>query len=126
MLLATSHPRKVVEVVGTDQRHVVYAFPAWAVVLVYVVVLGILIVGVLAVSRAAKRMSKPARIVVALVVVWTIVGATAVFLDAYRPAGDWGGSAVEGLFVVLYGLIAAGIVWAVDRAAKRCRATSPA
>jgi hypothetical protein len=45
-------------------------------------------------------------------------------LDAYRPTGDWGGGIFEGSFIVLYGLVAAGIVWAVDKAAKRLRASS--
>ena len=47
------------------------------------------------------------------------------FLDAYRPTGDWRGGLVEVAFVVLYGLVAAGIVWTVEKAAKRFRATSP-
>jgi hypothetical protein len=70
-------------------------------------------------------MSQAGRIVVGLVAVWTIAGAAVTFLDAYRPARDWGGSVAEASFVVLYGLVAAGIILAVDRTAKRFRASSP-
>jgi len=127
MLLATP-PHKVVVVTGSDRAHLahVHAFlPLWAVALVYLAILGLLIAGVMALARDARRMSRPGRIIVGLIAAWTIVGAIVVVLDAYRPTGDWGGSAVEGLFVLLYGLVAAGIVWAVDRVATRLRATSP-
>jgi hypothetical protein len=33
---------------------------------------------------------------------------------------------VEASFAVMYGLVISGIVWAVDKAAKRLRAGSPA
>jgi hypothetical protein len=69
-------------------------------------------------------MSKPARVVVALVAVWTTAGSILVLLDLYRPTGDWRGSLVSACFVVLYGLVAAGVVWAIDKTAKRLRTTS--
>jgi hypothetical protein len=126
MLLATSRPHKVLDFTGTDtlHGHVVYASPFWAVVLVYVAILGLLITGVWVMARAARRMSRPGRIVVGLIAVYALVGAVVAFLDAYRPTGDWRGGIVEGSFIVLYGLVAAGIVWAVDKAAKRLRASS--
>ena len=91
----------------------------------YVAILGVLVAGVWVMARAAKQISKRGRIVVALVAVSTLGAAVPVFLDAYRPTGDWRGGLVEVAFVVLYGLVAAGIVWAVERAAKRLRAISP-
>jgi Na+/melibiose symporter-like transporter len=107
------------------QLHVVHAFPGWASALLLVAIVGILIAGVSVVARAAKRMSRPGRIVVGLVAVWTVGAAITVFVDADRPTGDWRGGVVAGSFVVLYGLVAAGIVWVVDKAAKRLRSPSP-
>jgi hypothetical protein len=126
MLLATSHPHKVLDFTGTDilHGHVVYAFPLWAVLLVCVAILSLLITGVWVMARAARRMSRPGRIVVGLIAVYALVGAVVAFLDAYRPADDWRGGIFEASFIVLYGLVAAGIVWAVDKAAKRLRASS--
>jgi len=111
---------------GTDHGHLVHAFPGWAVALVYLAILGILIAWGTAMARAAKHMSKPARIAVGLVAVWTVAFAIVAFLDGYRPTGDWGGALVEAAFVVLYGLVAATVVWAVDKTAKRFWAGSPA
>ena len=126
ILLATSHPHKQGgEVTLTAHGHLVRAFPGWAVALVYVAILGVLVAGVWVMARATKQMSMPGRIVVGLVAVWTLGAAVPVFLDAYRPTGDWRGGLVEVAFVVLYGLVAAGIVWAVEKAAKRFRATAP-
>jgi hypothetical protein len=126
MLLAISHPHKLGgEVTLTAHGHLVHAFPGWAVALVYIAILGVLVVGVRVMARAAKQMSKPGRIVVEVAAVWASVFAIVAFLDAYRPTGDWRGGLVEVAFVVLYGLVAAGIVWTVEKAAKRFRATSP-
>ena len=108
------------------QLRVVHAFPGWAVALVYVAVLGVLLAGVVFIARAATRMSRPGRLVVGLVAVWTIGVSIVVFLDAYRPTGDWRGGLIEVAFVVLYGLLAAGVVWAVDKTARWFRASSPA
>jgi hypothetical protein len=126
-VVRTVSSHKVLVVTGTDQAHLAHVhalLPLWAVAVVYLAILGLLIAGVLVMARAAKRMSRPGRIIVGLIAAWTIVGAIAVFLDAYRPTGDWGGSAVQGLFLVLYGLFAAGIVWVFDSAARRLRTTS--
>jgi len=68
-------------------------------------------------------MSKPGKIVVGLVAVWTGIFAVVAFLDAYRPTGDWRGGVFEGSFTVIYGLVAAGIVWGVDKTARRIRTT---
>ena len=128
MALASSHPQRLERTVSgtsTAQLHSVHAFPGWAVALVYVAILGILTAGVWVIARAAKRMSRPGRIVVGLVTVWTIGVSIVVFLDTYRPTGDWRGGLVTVAFVVLYGLVAAGIVWAVDKTASRFRASSP-
>jgi hypothetical protein len=128
MVLATSHRHRLVNFSGTSTArvHLVHAFlPGWAVALVYVAILGILIAGVTVMARAAGRMSRPGRIVVGLVAVWTIGVSIVVFLDAYRPTGDWRGGFVEVAFVVLYGLVAAGVVWAVDKTARRLRTSSP-
>jgi hypothetical protein len=92
---------------------------------VYVAVLSGLVAGVWVMARAAKRMSKPGKVVVGIVAVWTLVASVPVFLDAYRPTGDWRGGLFEVAFVVLYGLVAAGIVWAVDKTARRFRASAP-
>jgi hypothetical protein len=124
MLLAASHPSRVDSVTGVGNGHVVYAFPGWALALAAVVILGLLTAGVWVMARAAKRMSRAGRVVVGLVAVWTVGFAIVAFLDAYRPTGDWRGGVVEGSFAVLYGLVAAGVVWAVDRASKRLRAGS--
>jgi hypothetical protein len=123
VLLAASSPRKVIVLSGRFSHALV---PTWAVVLVYVAVLAVLIAGVVLIARAAPRMTKPGRILVGIVAAWTIIGAIAVFLDAYRPTGDWGGSIVESGFAVLYGLVAAGIVLAIDKIARRFRAASVA
>jgi FtsH-binding integral membrane protein len=127
MVAATSHLHRLGGTgTGTFQVHLVNASPVWAVVLVYVAILGILFAGVWVVARAVRRMSKPARIVVGLVAVWTLVVGVVVFLDAYRPTGDWLGGLVSVAFVVLYGLVAAGIVWVVDATVRRFRAPSVA
>jgi hypothetical protein len=107
------------------QLHEHHLIPGWAAALLIIAYLVILIAGVRVVAHAATRMSRLGRIVVGLVAVWTIGGAIATFLDAYRPTGDLGGSFVEASFIVLYGLVAAGIVLAVDKTAKRFRTTSP-
>lgn len=114
------------EATFTAHVHLVYAFPAWALALVYVAIFGSLIAGVWVMARAARRMSRPGRIVLGLVAAWTSVVAVVVFRDTYRPYGDWRGGLVSVAFVVLYGVAAAGVVWAVDRAARRFRASSPA
>jgi hypothetical protein len=126
MLLATSHPHKMLDLTGTDtvHGHVVYAFPIWAAVLVYVAILSLLFTGVWVMAGAARRMSRPGRIVTGLIAVYVLFGAFVAFVDAYRPTGDWRGGIFEGSFIVLYGLVAAGLVWAVDKAAKRLRAHS--
>ena len=126
MVSATSrHDRVVRGFSGTDHVRLVHAFPGWAVALVYLAILGILFAWGTGMARAATRMSRPAKIVVGLVAVWTVAFAIVAFLDGYRPTGDWGGSLVEAAFAVLYGLVAATIVWAVDKTAKRIWAGSP-
>ena len=128
MVLATAHPHKLYSTGGTDHLHLVNAAPAWASALLIVATLGfvgLVIAGVWVMACAAKRMSRPAKISVGLVAVWTTVFAMVAFLDAYRPNGDWRGGVVEASLAVLYGLVGSGIVWAVDRAAKRLRPSSP-
>lgn len=88
--------------------------------------LGLVIAGIWVMACAARRMSRPGQIVVGLVAVYALAGAVVAFLDGYRPTGDWRGGVVEGAFIVLYGLVATGIVWAVDKAATRFRTSSPA
>jgi hypothetical protein len=127
MAVAASHPHRLGgEDTLTAHGHVIYAFPGWALALLYLAILGSLSAGVWVLARAARRMSRPGRIVVGLVAAWTSVVAVVVFLDTDRPYGDWRGGLASVAFVVLYGLIAAGIVWAVDRTARRLRASSPA
>ena len=89
--------------------------PAWAWALLVLEYLGLLIVGVVVVVRATRRMSRPATIVVGVLGVWTIAGTIAVFLDLDR-SGDWRGGALSSSFVVVYGVVGAGVVWAIDRA----------
>jgi len=128
MVQATAHPYKLYSTGGTDHLHLVNAAPAWASALLIVATLGfvgLVIAGVWVMARAAKRMSRPAKIAVGFVAVWTTVFAMVAFLDAYRPSGDWRGGVVEASFAVLYGLVGSGVVWAVDKAAKRLRLSSP-
>jgi hypothetical protein len=125
MVVAASHPHKLV-LLGTAHGHFVHALlPGWVVVLVYAALLAILVAGVWVVSRAAKRMTRPGRIIVAVIALWTIWDAVVVFLDAYRPTGDWGGGIVEAAFIVVYGLVAAVIVLGVDKGVRRFRAAAP-
>jgi hypothetical protein len=127
VLLAVSSPKKVVVLSGTWHARFSHALvPMWVVVLVYGAIVALLIAAVVLIVRAAPRMTKPGRIIVAIVGAWTIVAAIGVFLDAYRPTGDWGGSIVESGFVVVYGLVAAGVVLAIDKVVRRIRATSMA
>ena len=93
--------------------------------LLYVAILAAVIGGVVLIARAATRMSRPARIIVAVIAMWTIFDAIGAFLNGYQPNGDWVGGLWASAFEVLYGLIAAGIVLAVDTVVKRRRATSP-
>jgi hypothetical protein len=58
---------------------------------------------------------------VAVLAVWTSVGATAVFLDDVRHGGDWGGGITQSAFIVLYGLIGCAVVWAVDWTVRKLR-----
>jgi len=127
IVLAASHSRTITTS-GTDNLvplHEHAVLPGWASALLLLAYLVILIAGVRLMARTAKRMSKPGRIVVGLVAVWASAFAIVAFLDAYRPTGDWRGGAVEASFAVVYGLVAAGIVWAVDTTAKRFRPSSP-
>lgn len=125
MALATSHPHGVYSSGGTDHLRLVHTVPGWASALAIAAILGLLVAGVWFMARAARRMSRAGQIVAGLVAVYTFVGTVVAFLDAYRPTGDWRGALVEGAFLVLYGLVAAGIVWAVDKGAKRFRARAP-
>jgi len=130
-MLAASHSRTITPSGPTDwvplhQVHENALLPGWASALLILAYFVILVAGVWVIARAAKRMSKPGRIAVGLVAVWTIGGATVTSLDAYRPTGDWRGSVVAASFVVLYGLVAAGIVWGVEKTSKRFRTSSPA
>lgn len=128
MVLATAHLHRLYSTGGTDHLHLVNAAPAWASALLIVATIGfvgLVIAGVWVVARAARRMSRPGKIAVGLVGLWTTVFAMVAFLDAYRPNGDWRGGVVEASFAVLYGLVGSGIVWALDKAAKRLRPSSP-
>lgn len=125
MVLARSHPHSWVQI-GTVHGTVHRFLPIWAIALIYTAYFGIVITGVVVIARATTRMTRPGRIVVWLIASWASVGAIAAFLDAYRPAGDWLGGALEGSFIVLYGLVASAIVWAVDRGVRHFRATAPA
>jgi hypothetical protein len=117
VLLAASGTEKVT--VLTEHALV----PMWAVVLVYVALLAVLITAIVLISRAATRMTKPGRIIVGIVAVWTIFAAIAVFI-ASRPTGDWVGGFVESGFVVVYGVVAAAIVLAIDKVVRLFRAAS--
>ena len=125
MLLAASSPKKVTVFSGTLHAQYSHAFlPTWAVGLAYSAISVLLITAIVLIARATRRMSTPGRIIVGVVAAWTIFSAIAVFLDAYRPTGDWGGSIVESGFVVVYGLVAAGLVLAIDKGVRRLRAAS--
>lgn len=125
MVLAMSHAHHSVQI-GLAHGHLVHLLPAWAVALVYAAYLAIVITAVVAMARATTRMSRPGRIFAWLIAAWAIAAAIAVFVDAYRPTGDWKGGALEASFVVVYGLVASGIVWVVDTGVRRFRAPSTA
>ena len=127
-MLAASHSHTITRPGPTDwvplhEVHEHALLPGWAWALLIVAYLVILSTGVWVTACAAKRMSKPGKIVVGLVAVWTGIFAVVAFLDAYRPTGDWRGGVFEGSFTVIYGLVAAGIVWGVDKTARRIRTT---
>jgi hypothetical protein len=114
---AASHPRTLANF-GTDhvvQLHEHALLPGRAWTLLVAAYLVVLIAGIRIAIRGAKGMSRPGRIVVVLVAVWTIGGAVVGFVDVYTPTGDWRGGVVEASFAALYGLVAAGIVWAVEQ-----------
>ena len=128
MVLATAHPHKLYSTGGSAHLHLVSSTSAWWSPLLLVAILGfvgLVIAGVWTIARAAKRMSRPAKIAVGLVAVWTTVFAIVAFLGAFRPRDDWRGGVLEASFAVAYGLVGSGIVWAVDKAAKRLRLSSP-
>lgn len=122
MLVAASHPHEWLVLHG----HVIHGLlPRWVVVPGYVALLAMLVTGVWFVARAAKRMTRPGRIIVAVIALWTAVAAVVAFLDGYRPTGAWGGGTFEAAFMVVYGLVAAAVVLGVDKSVRRFRAAAP-
>lgn len=105
-------------------RGVIHALlVGWRWLPAFTVVLGLVFiaVGVVLVARVRKNLSRPGRIVVAVITVWTAVVATVVFLDDVRHWGDWGGGGFQAGFIVLYGLVGCAIVWAVDTGVRTLR-----
>jgi hypothetical protein len=89
------------------------------IVLVLVALVAAEAAGVVYVVRRTPRLTRPARFLVVIVGVWTILAAGTVFVQDLRPAHDWGGALVSGFFIVLYGLIGCGVVLLVDAFVKR-------
>lgn len=77
--------------------------------------------GVLIVVRWNRRLTRPGRVLVGIVSLWTIVVAAAVFVQELRPGDDWGGALVSTAFIVLYGLIGCGVVFLADPFARQFR-----
>ncbi len=102
--------------------------PGWVrplVIFAIVVYLGLLVAGVAFVVRASGRLGRAGKIAVGIVGLWTVVGTVAAFLDLYRGS-DLAGSALSSSFIVVYGLVGAGVVLATDWTARRLRRRPPA
>ncbi len=102
--------------------------PGWVrplVIFAIVVYLGLLVAGIAFVARASSGLGRAGKIAVGIVGLWTVVGAVAAFLDLYHGS-DWAGSALSSSFIVVYGLVGAGVVLAIDWTARRLRRRPPA
>ena len=117
MLAAAGHTTVLVPIRG--QGH--FGLISVIILLVLVALFAADAAGIVFVVRRNRRLTRPGRLLVGIVAVWTVAAAIAVFVQELQPGDDWWGAFVSSSFIVLYGLVACGVVFLVDSLVRRLR-----